>query len=104
MEQAQIAREIARGNGFSTKMIRPLSLWYFAHNERDLPTDPMPETYHAPLNTFINAAFFRATHVPLIMMIQDSVFWGGSVIAALSAVFFLGAVGISHRVRANTFR
>ena len=103
MEQAQIAREIARGNGFSTKMIRPLSLWYFAHNERDLPTDPMPETYHAPLNCLVNAALFRATHVPLIMMIQDSVFGADQVIAALSAVFFLGAVGISHMVARRLF-
>ena len=55
MEQAQIAREIARGNGFTTKMIRPAALWLFEKNTGKFPVDKQPDIYHAPLNPYINA-------------------------------------------------
>ena len=60
MEQAQISREIARGNGFSTKMIRPAALFQFTNqlqNTDILRQEQIPDTYHAPLNPFINAPF-----------------------------------------------
>jgi hypothetical protein len=59
IEQAQIAREIERGHGFTTKVIRPASLWQF---ERDLGTFPLertPDTYYAPLYPYLNAAIFK---------------------------------------------
>ncbi len=55
MEQAQIAREIARGNGFTTKMIRPAALWLLEKNTGSFPKDQQPDIYHAPLNPYINA-------------------------------------------------
>src|SRR5262249_4706272 len=60
MEQAQISREIARGNGFSTKMIRPAALFQFTDqlkNTEILKRESIPDTYHAPLNPLINAPF-----------------------------------------------
>ncbi len=60
MEQAQIGREIARGNGFSTKMIRPASVWQFEKNKGSIPLDHTPDTYHAPLNPLIEGAVFKA--------------------------------------------
>src|SRR4030095_6847409 len=61
MEQAQISREIARGNGFSTKVIRPAALFQFTKeftkNQEILTRDRIPDTYHAPLNPIINAPF-----------------------------------------------
>lgn len=57
MEQAQISREIARGNGFSTKMIRPAALYQFKENTGQFNQDRIPDTYHAPLNPIINAPF-----------------------------------------------
>ena len=59
IEQAQIAREIARGNGFSTQMIRPAALWQFQLNKGAFPIEHPPDTYHAPLHPFINAGIFR---------------------------------------------
>ena len=55
IEQAQIAREIARGHGFTTKMIRPAALWLFEKNMGKFPVDRQPDIYHAPLNPYINA-------------------------------------------------
>jgi hypothetical protein len=57
MEQAQIAREIARGNGFSTKVIRPAALFQFRENTGAFNQERTPDTYHAPLNPLINAPF-----------------------------------------------
>ena len=55
IEQAQIAREIARGHGFSTLMIRPAALWLFEKNLGHFPVDRQPDIYHAPLNPYLNA-------------------------------------------------
>ena len=59
IEQAQIARELARGKGFSTKMIRPAALWQFQSNKGAFPLERTPDAYHAPLNPAINAVAFR---------------------------------------------
>jgi len=61
IEQAQIAREIQRGNGFSTKMVRPAALWQLEQHGRQFPIDRTPDTYHAPLSPFINAWVFKAS-------------------------------------------
>ncbi|MCU0781848.1 MAG: hypothetical protein MUF04_12205, partial [Akkermansiaceae bacterium] len=57
MDQAQIAREISRGNGFTTKFIRPAA--YAQVREAKgvvVPFTKFEDTYHAPLNPLINAA------------------------------------------------
>lgn len=59
IEQAQIAREIERGNGFSTKVIRPAALWQFEKETGTFPLERTPDTYHAPLNPYINAFIFK---------------------------------------------
>ena len=56
MEQAVIAREIARGHGFSTLMIRPAALWLFEKNlQGKFPVERQPDIFHAPLNPYLNA-------------------------------------------------
>lgn len=59
IEQAQISRELARGNGFSTKMIRPAALWQFHTRKGAFPLETTPDTYHAPLNPWIGSIAFR---------------------------------------------
>ena len=61
IEQAQIAREIARGHGFSTKVIRPAALWQLEQHGRDFPLERTPDTYHAPLSPILNAGVFKVT-------------------------------------------
>ena len=55
IEQAQISREIARGHGFSTMMIRPAALYQFEQNTGSFNLERTPDTYHAPLNPVLNA-------------------------------------------------
>jgi hypothetical protein len=59
IEQAQIARELNRGNGFSTKTIYPAALYQFAGHKVELNLGRIPDAYHAPLNPMINAIAFR---------------------------------------------
>src|SRR6187431_3300586 len=44
IEQAQISREIARGNGFSTQMIRPAALYQFKDNTSQFNVVKTPDT------------------------------------------------------------
>ncbi|MEI6676593.1 MAG: hypothetical protein WCO57_15595, partial [Verrucomicrobiota bacterium] len=60
MDQAQIAREIARGNGFTTKMIRPAA-YNQAENAKKtvIAFTKFEDTYHSPLNPLLNAAVLK---------------------------------------------
>ena len=60
IEQAQIAREISRGNGFTTKMIRPAAIRQFERTKGEFPLERTPDTYHAPLHPLINGLVFKA--------------------------------------------
>ena len=60
MDQAQIAREIARGNGFTTKCIRPAAYAQErAAKGTTIPFEKFEDTYHSPLNPLINAAVLK---------------------------------------------
>ena len=55
IDQAQIARELAAGHGFSTKCLRPLAIQQIQSVTGRIPVSNFPETYHAPLNSMIDA-------------------------------------------------
>lgn len=59
IEQAQIAREVARGNGFSTKLIRPAAIRQYERAMGSFPLEKTPDTYHAPLHPWINGLVFK---------------------------------------------
>jgi hypothetical protein len=101
MDQAQIAREISRGNGLSTKMIRPLD--YQKNKEfqkREIPYTNYKDTYHSPLNPLLNAAIFK------IIGANDSDRWQMSqkelvfpldrVVAAVSTACFLLSIAVTY--------
>ncbi len=98
MEQAVVAREIARGNGFSTKALRPAALWQIENHQGELPQDRIPETYHAPGAPFVNAialAVFKNTWAAAPQKKGNFVFAQDRVIAAVAVICFLLAVLIS---------
>jgi len=89
MDQAQVAREIARGNGFSTKDIRPIEIAMLRQNKPDFVLDNTPEIYHAPLNPFINSFFLRLTKKTWLMNVRDVVYASDRMIATVAMVFML---------------
>ncbi|MEO6848030.1 MAG: hypothetical protein ABI443_10390 [Chthoniobacterales bacterium] len=104
MDQAQIARSLASGQGFSTKIIRPLALWKLYDAEKPIPTEKFPDFYNAPLNPIVNA-------LPLLLIKskwnkpypRDGTYIGDRVIAVVSILFFLASVGVGFFIARHLF-
>ena len=109
MEQAQIARQIARGEGFTTKMIRPLA-YYEAEKANQggaVPFTGFKDTYHAPLNPLILGAVLKLVggdKPDAWPMAKDElVFPLDRVIALVSTLFFLMSIGVSYLLVGRIF-
>ncbi|MES2657578.1 MAG: hypothetical protein V4689_03115 [Verrucomicrobiota bacterium] len=110
MDQAQISREIARGNGFTTKMIRPV-----AYNQAQKAANSstsfflFEDTYHSPLNPLLNAAVLKligadnAKSTVWQMNANEMVFPLDRVIATVSTLFFLMAIGVNYLLISRIF-
>jgi hypothetical protein len=108
MDQAQIAREIARGNGFTTKMIRPVA--YYQEEKaakQTLPLVGFQDTYHSPLNPLLNAAVLKLIGADdsdaWQMGENEMVFPLDRVIATVSTLFFLMAIGVNYLLISRIF-
>ena len=109
MEQAVIARELARGNGFSTKMSRPLAYTQLKAKSGFLPT-PIPDTYQAPLWPLVLAPALKAIksfpdslwpyHAALKdrwqMSTRDYVYVCDRVVSAMAMIFFYLSLLVSY--------
>jgi hypothetical protein len=97
IDQAQVAREIARGNGFSTKNIRPLALQQLQRRMGQIPTGNFPDTFNAPLNPLVNSLVLRCFSGELAKKMGNTsfVFAGDRLIAGVSVLFFLAAVAVN---------
>lgn len=108
MDQAQISREIARGNGFTTKMIRPVA-YYQAQKAQNASISLIgfQDTYHSPLNPLINAAVLKligADNPDAWQMGENEmVFPLDRVIATVSTLFFLMAIGVNYLLISRIF-
>jgi Dolichyl-phosphate-mannose-protein mannosyltransferase len=108
MDQAQIAREISRGNGPTTKMIRPAA-YYQATTAQStkVPFINFPDTYHSPLNPLINAAVFKLIGADnpenWQMPKGEQIFPLDRVIATVSVLFFLMAIGVNYLLISRIF-
>ncbi len=108
MDQAQIAREIARGNGFTTKFIRPVA-FYQAEKAAGGTASlaGFQDTYHSPLNPLITAAVFKligADDAEAWMMHEgESVFPLDRVVAMICTLFFLMAIGVNYLLISRIF-
>lgn len=111
MDQAQIAREFSRGNGFSTKNIAPLT--YAEAKKAAGDSTPsfvnFPDTYHAPLNPLINALVFKAIGADkadawqLNAQAKQYIFPLDRVVATVCTCFFLGAILVTYLLVARIF-
>ncbi len=108
MEQASIAREVARGEGFVTKMIRPLA-YYEAEKKNGGPvafTD-FRDTYHAPLNPLILGAVLKVVGADKPdawpMDSGEFIYPLDRVIALVSTLFFLMSIGVTYLLVGRIF-
>ena len=108
MDQAQIAREIARGNGFTTKMIRPVAYYQAEKTEkRTVSLLGFQDTYHSPLNPLLNAAVLKLVGADNSdawqMGDNEMVYRLDRVIATVSTLFFLMAIGVNYLLISRIF-
>jgi len=103
MDQAQIARNIASGEGLSTRFIRPLAIWQLEQAEKEIPKENFPDFYQAPLNSIVNAMPLLLVKSSWKMTPTDLVYPAERVIAGLSILFFLLSVAIWYLVGSRLF-
>ncbi len=107
IDQAQIAREVARGHGFSTGYIRPLAIAHLEKNGRLPATGQLfPDTYQAPLGPAVNSVLLRAMGDKAVKTNYapgEFVHPAERAIAALSMFFFLAAIFLHYRLARRLF-
>ena len=108
MDQAQVARQIARGEGQTTKFFRPIDI-IDQHKtlpgkkiaKKALPFDKLPDTYNAPLHTRVLALALKITGYDRFdskrMDAEVSNIYGGDrVVASTSMIFFVISLVLAY--------
>lgn len=109
MEQAQIAREISRGNGISTKVIRPIAYEQAKDKQNGAAVSftGFQDTYHSPLNPLLNAAVLKLVGADDAARWQmgenEMVFPLDRVIATVSTLCFLMSIGVVYLLVSRIF-
>lgn len=108
MDQAQISREVARGNGFTTQFIRPIDLQTSSEVQgKSLNALAMKDTYQPPLNILIDAIALKCTGMDSYdnSRIPDNsnIYGPDRIIAGLSTVFFIVAMGLAFYLLRRLF-
>ena len=114
MDMAQVARQIARGEGFTTKFIRPIDVWDFSKEtskkkeNASIDFDHFPEANHAPLYPYVLAAAIKMTgyddfQAHRMDENKSNIYAGDRVISGTSTVFFLLAMLLAYTLLAKVF-
>ncbi len=103
MDQAQIARHIAEGKGFSTAYIRPLALWQLETAGKPIPHENFPDFFHSPLNPLLNALPLQLVRAHWKLTPIDIVYIGDRAIAILGVTLFIAALSIWYFVALRLF-
>lgn len=109
MEQAAIAREVARGNGLVTKVIRPASIKQNQENTDNQGTlaDACQNTYHAPLQPLLLGAVFRAVGANDFEAFRpdknEYIYQLDRVVAGFAIVCLLLSIGVTYLLVCRIF-
>lgn len=95
MEQAEIARELARGHGFTTRVIRPAAIVQLESLPNGFPIERTPDIFHAPLWPIALAPFVWLARDTWEMTPKDVTYVSDKVVAGVSVFFFLLSV-VTH--------
>jgi len=106
MDQAQIARHIAEGKGFSTGYIRPLAVGVLKDAGKlgqEADVSNLPDISQAPLNPWINSFGLWMIKDKWKIHSTDYVYIGDRMLAGISMLFFIFSVVIWYFVIARLF-
>lgn len=93
MAQAQIARELARGNGLHTKVIQPYAWQQLIKKGKDSSVLAHVDTFHPPLPSIVLAPVFKVLRASWPFSTDTRIYILDRVAAGVSLLFFLGALG-----------
>lgn len=103
MDQAQVARALVSGEGFSTRYIRPLAIQQLADSGRKIPEGNFPEVHNAPLFPVLEAAALIPFRKHLDMTPTDTLSVGDRVIAGLGILLLIAGVFVWYLVARRLF-
>ncbi len=105
IEQAVIAREIARGNGFTTKVIRPAAIWQSGATKANgvFAVDRLPDSYHAPLWPYILAPGVWMARSTWEMTDHDIAYVCDKIVAGAATLFFILSCVVNYFIARRLF-
>jgi hypothetical protein len=116
IDQAQIAREFSRGNGLTTKFLRPFALYQARQIAEESGTlvnlgkmedgkfvGQFEDTYHAPLAPMVNAAPLALFESKLDLDQDYKIYPGDRVISGTAIVFLLCSILIFFLLASRIF-
>ena len=93
MDQAQIARSLASGEGFTTRYIRPLAIQQLLDADKKIPANNFPECKNSPLFPLVESALLFPLKGKLNMSPSETISTGDRAIAFLGiALMLLGVL------------
>ncbi|MEO5720675.1 MAG: glycosyltransferase family 39 protein [Chthoniobacterales bacterium] len=96
MDQAQIGRKIASGQGWRTDFVRPLAVGQLQRAGKNVAQRIWYDTYNAPLPPLVNAVVLRPIKRHWVMGSADVSNPGDKVIVFASICFFLASLVILY--------
>jgi hypothetical protein len=103
MDQAQIGRAIASGEGWSTKMARPLAVGQLQAHGKDVARNIWFDTYNAPLPPLVNAIALVPAKAFWKMDVRTIVYAGDKAIATMSILLFIGSIAVLYYTARRLF-
>ncbi|MBE2179483.1 MAG: hypothetical protein IAE97_03345 [Chthoniobacterales bacterium] len=102
MDQAQIGRQLASGQGYTTLYARPLALNRMLLRTGHVPA-PLPDVSQAPLGPLLNAVAFRITGVNFGVPQRGFISSPEKIIALTGFLFFAGSVALTYLLARRLF-
>jgi hypothetical protein len=94
MDQAQIGRSIARGQGWHTNYIRPRAIGQLQSHGKDVTSRVWTDTYSAPLPPLVDAIALLPVKKHWKISTRDFVYSGDRAIAIAAILLFFGSLVI----------
>jgi hypothetical protein len=103
MDQAQIGRAIARGEGWKTKVIRPRAVGQLQTHGRSVPEKIWTDTYNAPLPPLVDAAALLLVKPYWKISSRTLIYAGDRAIAIMSILLFIASVVVLFFIARRLF-
>lgn len=103
MDQAQISRNLASGEGWRTDFARPRAVGQLQVRGKNPAESVWYDTYNAPLPSLVNAVPLRLVKARWKMTARDVVYAGDKAIAVTSIVLFLASLVVLYMTAVRLF-